>query len=196
MRRSLVWMVALPLTIGGCLAAHALAYRLVASHAHERSRLLALTGHGYLGYAPLVLGVLAGVLAVALAGVVVGAARGSSRPRLSAPSFFTLPLVGFAVQEHAERFVHSGHLSAAIVLEPAVLVGIGLQVPIAFVVFLVARALLAVAEVAGRALAVGIDARRPVSASRRVRPGVTDLVRIPVLALGYPGRGPPGSLLS
>ena len=191
MRRPVVWMVVLPLTAGGCLAAHALAYRLAAPHAHDRDNLLALTGHGYLGYAPLVLGVLVGVLIVALVTVVAEAARGSSRPRLSASLFFILPLLGFVVQEHAERFVHDGSLSPATVLERAFLVGIVLQVPIALAAFLVARALLAVAEVVGKALAVASDPRPLVAASRRVSPGAADLARIPVLALGYPERGPP-----
>jgi hypothetical protein len=191
MRRALVWMLVLPLTAGGCLAAHALAYRLVAPHAHERDNLLALTGHGYLGYAPLVLGVLVAVLAVALAIVVVAAARGTSCRRLPTSSFLMLPLVGFVVQEHAERFVHDGSLSAATVLEPVLLVGILLQVPFALAAFLVARALLAVAEVVGRALAGARVLRPLVPAVRHVFPAAADLVRIPVLALGYPQRGPP-----
>jgi hypothetical protein len=190
MRRPIVWMVVLPLTAGGGLAAHALAYRLVAARAHERDSLLALTGHGYLGYAPLVLGVMVAVLVVALGTVVAEVAGGSSRPRLSASSFFLLPLLGFVVQEHAERYVHVGNLSPATVLEPVFLVGIALQVPFALAAFLLARALLAVAEVVGNALAVGPTPRALVPALRRMSPGA-DLPRIPVLALGYPERGPP-----
>ena len=193
MRRALVWTVVLPLTAGGCLAAHALAYRLVAPHAHERDNLLALTGHGYLGYAPLMLGVLVAVLVVALGVVVGGVAHGSVCPRLSPSSFLALPLLGFVVQEHAERFVHDGTLSAATMLEPAFLVGVLLQVPFALVVFLVARALLAAAEVVGKALAAPPCLRPLLPAVRRELPGAADLARIPVLALGYPGRGPPSA---
>jgi hypothetical protein len=184
-------MVVLPLTAGGCVAAHALAYRLVAGPAHERANLLALTGHGYLGYVPLVLGVLVAVLVVALGIAVAEAARGSSCPRPSPRAFFMLPLVGFVVQEHAERFVHDGGLSAATLLEPALAVGILLQLPFALAVFLVARALLAVAEVVGKALAAAPALRPLGSAARHVSPGTADLARIPVLALGYPERGPP-----
>ena len=191
MRRPLVWMVVLPLTAGGCLAAHTLAYRLVAANPHRRDNLLALTGHGYLGYAPLVLGVLVAVLVVALGTVVAEVARGSSRARLSPSSFFVLPLLGFVVQEHAERYVHMGSLSPATVLEPAFLVGIVLQVPFALAAFVLARALLAGAEVVGRALAVEPAPRPGVPALRRMTPGAVDLTRIAVLALGYPGRGPP-----
>jgi hypothetical protein len=191
MRRALVWMVVLPLTAGGCLAAHALAYRSVASNAHERENLLALTGHGYLGYAPLALGVLVAVLVVALGLVAAGAARGSPGPRPSAWPFFILPLLGFVVQENAERFVHDGSLSAATMLEPALFVGVILQVPFALAAFLVARALLAVAEVMGRSLAV-VPNRCPLApVVPHVLPGAADLARIPVLALGYPERGPP-----
>ena len=196
MRRPVVWMVVLPLTAGGCLAAHALAYRLVAAQAHPRSSLLALTGHGYLGYAPLVLGVLVAVLVVALGTVVAEVARGSSRPRLSASSFFMLPLLGFVVQEHVERYVHAGYLSPATVLEPAFLVGVVLQVPFALAAFLLARALLAVAEVVGKALAVRPRPRPVAQALHRLSPGAPDLARIAVLALGYPERGPPSCSLS
>jgi hypothetical protein len=190
MRRPIVWMVVLPLTAGGCLAAHGLAYRLVAAQPHKRDSLLALTGHGYLGYAPLVLGVMVAVLVVALGTVVAEVARGSSRPPVSPSAFFMLPLLGFVVQEHAERYVHAGYLSSATVLDPAFLVGVVLQVPFALAAYLLARALLAVAEVVGKALAVG-SKPRPLPVIRNVSPGAADLVRIPVLALGYPGRGPP-----
>jgi hypothetical protein len=191
MRRLVVGMVVLPVTAGGSLAAHALAYRLVAPEAHERENLLTLTGHGYLSYAPLVLAVLAGLLVVALGTVVTATARGRARPRLSASPFFVLPLLGFAAQEHAERFVHDGSLSPATFVEPPFLVGLVLQVPFAFAVFLLARTLLAVAEVVGSALGVRSAARRLLPERRYVSSGATDLARIPVLALGYPERGPP-----
>lgn len=184
-------MVLLPLTAGGSLAAHALAYRLVAPHAHERANLLALTGHGYLGYAPLVVGLMVAVLLIGLGTVVADAARGSPRPRLSALSFLMLPLLGFVVQEHAERFVHDSHLALGTMLEPVFLVGLALQVPFALAVFLLGRALLAVAEVVGKALGSVSSPRLLVTALHRLSPGGADLARIPVLALGYPERGPP-----
>jgi hypothetical protein len=191
MRRLIVWTVVLPLTALGCLAAHAVAYRLAAQHAHERDNLLALTGHGYLGYVPLVLGVMAGVLLVALGLVVAATARGSSCPRMSPSSFFVLPLLGFVVQEHAERFVHDGALSQATMLEPVFLLGVVLQVPFALAAFLVARVVLAVAELVGKAFAEGSVSCPPLPAPRQAPRAAADLARIPVLALGYPERGPP-----
>jgi hypothetical protein len=191
MRRGVVWMVLLPLTAGGSLAAHALAYRLVAQHAHERENLLALTGHGYLGYAPLVLGVMGAVLLIALGTVVAQAASGSPHPRLSALPFLMFPLLGFVVQEHAERFVHDGNLEAATMVEPTFLVGLALQVPFALAVFVIGRTLLVVAEAVGKAFGLGRSPRPLLAALRRLSPAAADLARIPVLALGYPERGPP-----
>jgi hypothetical protein len=47
-----VWLVSLPLAAGGWLAAHWLAYALVASQGGHHGRALSDAGHGYLGAAP------------------------------------------------------------------------------------------------------------------------------------------------
>ena len=51
-RRTLPWLLALPLMAAGSLLAHSLAYALVEPGAAERARLLRSTGHGYLAAAP------------------------------------------------------------------------------------------------------------------------------------------------
>ncbi len=56
-RRSVVWLLTLPLAIVGSQLAHTLAYRLVTPTEAERAHELAATGHAYLAYAPAVLAV-------------------------------------------------------------------------------------------------------------------------------------------
>ena len=53
------------LMFAGLLAAHSLGYRLAITDSHARADALAHSGHGYLVYAPLALGVCLGVLLVA-----------------------------------------------------------------------------------------------------------------------------------
>ena len=66
MRRSLAWLVAVPLMLAGSEAAHALAYRLAYPELHVRVHVLLVTGHGYLRWLPLVLGIAGAVVALSL----------------------------------------------------------------------------------------------------------------------------------
>ena len=70
MRRSLAWLVAVPLMLAGSQTAHVLAYRWVYPDAGVRLDALVRTGHGYLSLLPAALAV-AG--AVALLSLVVTA---------------------------------------------------------------------------------------------------------------------------
>jgi hypothetical protein len=122
------WLVSIPFMAAGCLAAHSLAYHLV-SAPKER--------HGYLAFAPLVLGLL-GALAI------VGAVR---RGRARSPyAFAVLPPLAFVVQEHAERL-------ELVATEPAFLVGLALQLPFALAALVAAGAFLAVADLVLEAVA-------------------------------------------
>ena len=78
MRRSLAWLVAVPLMLVGSEAAHALAYRYAYPELHVRMQVLIVTGHGYLRWLPLVLGAAAAVVALSLLDSVKG--RWSVRP--------------------------------------------------------------------------------------------------------------------
>jgi hypothetical protein len=60
--------------------------------------------------------------------------------------FALAPPVGFALQEHVEHALHDNAFSAGLALEPAFLVGLGLQLPFAIVALLAARTLLAAAS--------------------------------------------------
>ena len=158
------WLVSLPFMVAGCLAAHSLAYHLVAAR-EER--------HGYLAFAPLFLGLL-GALAL------VGLFR---RGRAVSPlACALLPPLAFVVQEHVERL-------ELVVTEPAFAVGLVLQLPFALAALVAARAFVGVADLVLQALA----GRRPV-ARRRSTPAfvpASDLLRPPLLTGPSSPRAPP-----
>jgi hypothetical protein len=124
LRRTLVWVLVVPLAAAGLLATHALAYELTGTSA---GRL-----HGYLAHAPQVVGVLATLSLVGLA------FQQRSVGRLSAWSYALLAPFGFACQEHLERLVHTGELPW-LLTSPAFLLGLAMQVPLALACVLVAR---------------------------------------------------------
>ena len=76
MRRSLAWLVAVPLTLAGSQVAHMLAYRIVYPQASVRLQVLFETGHSYMSALPLVLGVAGSIVALSLAASILDAARG------------------------------------------------------------------------------------------------------------------------
>jgi hypothetical protein len=190
-RRRIAWLLSLALMAVGGLLAHLLAYRFVAPHPHARGRMMESTGHAYLDHLPFCLAVCGAVMGFALLACIVGRLRGG-RP-LHAPIwlFALVPLVGFTVQEHLERLLHSGTLPYLAVLEPTFAVGMLLQLPFALAAFLAARALLALAVALIETLGAGPRARLlsldvpTVPVAERARP------RSSVLALGYGQRAPP-----
>lgn len=190
MRRRLTWLVTVPLVLVSSQAAHWLAYRLVAGDAYERGHLLEGSGHGYLAFAPTILGGLLALALGALALRALDARRGLVPSRLSALPFGLLPFAAFAIQEHLERLLHDGAFPVAAALEPTFLVGFLLQVPFGMLAYLLARLLLRAADAVGRAFA----GERPIFAL----PGILlptalaiDRPRVRPLALGYAERGPP-----
>ena len=116
------------------MAGHAAAYAVVGT-----SRRDALV-HGYLSYAPQFVAVCLACVATALALRVGGRLQG----RPSAWPFALVPPAAFAAQELIERL--AAGLPAQAVLEPAVVIGLVAQLPIALLGFLVARALLRAAD--------------------------------------------------
>jgi hypothetical protein len=172
-RRALTWVIVPPLIAAGVLVAHWAAYQLVPTP---------LGGvHDYLAHAPQVL-MIAGVLGLLALGGATRVARPGPAP------FVTLGTLTFCLQEHLERLAHTGHLPF-LLTTPVFLVGVALQLPVALLVWLVARWVLAVP-----------GSYRP----RRPRPAWT---LAPVVALRparvavrcaapgpRPGRGPPSGL--
>ena len=118
----LLWTLTVPLATASVLGGHTLAY--------------AVTGvdpgplHGYLNHAPQVLVIL----------LVVAFLVGATGRRVE-PTFNVLPLLApavFAVQEHLERYAHSGHFPM-LLADRTFLVGLALQVPLALLVARLSR---------------------------------------------------------
>jgi apolipoprotein N-acyltransferase len=191
-RRRLAGLVSLALMVGGGLAAHELAYRIVASRTHPTHHgAPAASVHGYLGYLPMCLALCGAVVAVGLAALVLTRLRsyGSVTPPLWL--FGIVPPFGFAVQEHLERLVATGSFPFAAALEATFVVGVLLQLPFAVAAYLAARALIALAvAVAERCRGA---ARRSRRAPRLVLPRAMWLPgpAACALALGHGERAPP-----
>lgn len=170
MRRLLAWLLTLPLTAAGVLCAHTLAYAALGASGGGM--------HAYLAHVPQLVAVLATVSLAALA----RETRASAGP---AWPFAAFALLAFAVQEHAERLLHTGELPW-LLTSPLFLVGLGLQLPFALAAWLLARWLLRS------------------RGGRRALPPALPLLLSPVVAAGAvlapqpaairpAGRGPPRS---
>lgn len=183
-RARLLVLVSAPLAACGALLAHSLAYRIVAPDGHERSRLLAQTGHGYLTYAHTFVGACVGLVLVGAVLRAGGAFAG--RPR--AWPFAALTPLGFLVQEHLERAL-GGHGALTTILEPAFLFGLLLQLPLALAAWLLARALLACADALSAPATRGVLlAAAPPAVEAPSAPAPP---RLAALASGHAGRAPP-----
>jgi hypothetical protein len=192
MRRSFAWLVALPLMLAGSQAGHVLAYRWVYPEAGVRLSALVRSGHGYTSLLPFALGVAAAVVALSLGASAADAARGRSPRALPAWAFALLPLVGFAVQEHLERWLYSGVVPWHEWAAPTFLPGLALQLPFAALAYLAARLLLRTAERVGRALAPAAPPRaRPLPAPVAAPATALLPARPPLIARGLAKRGPP-----
>jgi hypothetical protein len=189
-RVSPAWLIGLPLTVLAWLAAHQAAYDLAFRGSHAREHALVASGHGYLRLAPLLVAI---CLTAVAAGFLVRLIGRGSRRGAPAWVFGALPLLGFAVQEHVERWLSSGELSLGRELGPAFLIGLALQLPFALVAAVLARALLSVADEVSGALAA--------SSAPRLRPAP---IRVPsgfvappvrsLLGTSRAGRAPPSAV--
>ena len=190
-RRALLWLASVPLMVAGSFSAHELSYWLIAPDPLVRAHMLEASGHGYLARAPLVLGVLGALLVAALVLRVAGSRRGAAATAVARWPFFLLPLVGFSLQEHLERFLHLGELPTAAAIEPTFLVGLALQLPFALAALVLARLLLRAADRVGNALRARHSQpyARPLQHAIRPCSAVLPLQR--VAGLGYTERGPP-----
>jgi hypothetical protein len=188
MRRSLAWLVAVPLMLAGSQAAHVLAYRWAYPDAPVRLRALFATGHGYTSKLPLALGIAAAVAVVSLVLSAFDAARGRRARPLPAFAFALLPPLAFVVQELLERSLHDGTFAWQMALAPTLRLGLLLQVPFALAAYVTARFLLHAAERVGLAFAP-----KPKLAPRAVAlvPAAVPAPSVRLLARRLSGRGPP-----
>ena len=193
MRRLLALVLSLPVIVAGGLGAHWLAYLLAAPDAGVRRTLLLATGHAYQTRLPVVLGAVGGISLLLV--VALLARRGTlvARLRLSPTAFVLLPLVGFALQELAER-VRVGYPTPWHVwLEPTFWRGALLQVPFGLVALLIATVLLRVAAVVERRIARRARAQASVVAAGRARSSAVPSRRVERVRMGdaLRFRGPP-----
>lgn len=114
------------LAFAGTLAAHSIAYWLVAPDAHHHATLLLDTGHGYWG---LVTPFAMGLAAAGIAGALVSGTGSTVRFMAIARRAVTLQAGAFLAMETIERASVGGPL--LVVQEPVVLVGLAVQVVIA-----------------------------------------------------------------
>jgi hypothetical protein len=190
-RRALTWLVTLPVIVVGSEVAHGLAYWWAYPETDLRAAMLARSGHGYLAWAPVVIGLLAAIELVALGADVAGRVRKRPSRQLPAWAFFVIPIVGFTLQEHLERLIGMGVFPWWAALEPSFWRGLVLQVPLGLAAYLIARLLSGAASVVAAAVTRG---RAPISlrplATRRL-PVAVLLPRLAPLAGAAAGRAPP-----
>jgi hypothetical protein len=117
------------LAFAGTLAAHSIAYWLVAPNPHHHASLLLSTGHGYWRVVtPIAMG-----LAVAgIAGALISRSGGAARFGDVAGRAVAVQLVAFIVMETIERATVGESL--AVLEEPVVLVGLAVQTFIALAI--------------------------------------------------------------
>jgi hypothetical protein len=126
----------------GAVGAHVLAYLVVSPQQEHREELLAETGHAW--FEPKLLVALG--LAFALVGFgarVVAGRRPPGQGAAPAWLFAALPPAAFLLQEQLERLLVGG---APAFLEPALWVGLLLQLPFALAALVTARVLIACAD--------------------------------------------------
>ena len=186
-------MAAGALLAAGTQLAHALGYFVVAPDADARARLLTETGHDYLAYAPLFVAIcfaIAGGAAVART-VAAYRERGGGSTTLVLLAAAGLPPAVFLVQEHLERAVDGAAASPGLLLEPAVLIGLLLQLPVALVALLVTLILLAGAVWLQRAVAAAIGQRLPGLVLQLSADAIGIAAPAGAVVLRPPQRGPP-----
>jgi hypothetical protein len=192
MRRSLAWLVSVPLILAGSQVAHVLAYRWVYPDAHVRVQALVRTGHGYMSLLPFALAVAGAITALSLAVGVLDSARGRTSRPLPAWAFALLPLAAFALQEHLELWLYSGVVPWREYAAPTFLPGLALQLPFGAAAYLVARHLFRAVDRLGRALRTSAPPRDKLAPLPVAQPApAPDRPRATLIARSLAKRGPP-----
>lgn len=190
MNGRLSWVLTAPLLVLSLLAGHSLGYRWAVADPHSRAHLLQDSGHGYFAYAPLLIAVGLTLIAAALAARIRAAARGDRMGGSPPWLFALLPPIAFVVQELVERLLHSGQVHVGTLTEPAVLIGLVLQLPLAVIALGLAWLLAQAADQLGYTLAE--RPRNRLAGMALSRPADDPL--LPAFAVstqGWSQRGPP-----
>jgi hypothetical protein len=191
MRRHLAWPLALPIAVIGGLAAHSVGYRVAVPDPRLREEVLASSGHGYLDYAPLAVGLCTAVVLLAFAAGVLRSFFGRGGRGVQIKLLAGLPPLAFVTQEILERLVHDGHVQPSLLWSAPFVVGLAAQLPFALLAAAIAYALGGAAERLGRAIRAAGRPRLTLAFLHASFLVAADLAPRPVLARGYAGRGPP-----
>jgi len=140
---------------------------------------------------PLVFAACAAIELIAFVTAVVGSLRRRAAPPVPAWAFGLLPPLGFAVQEFLERWLSGALFPWWMVLQPTFRIGLLLQLPFGLVAYVAARLLLRVADDVGSMLRRLVERTPLPGISSNWVPFELHPVRVPVLADGHAGRGPP-----
>ena len=169
-----------------------LVHRIQEPDARARAELLAHTGHGYMGYLQDVVGLCVMLVGAALISRVVAGFR--NRPLRALPCWWWagLPALAFLLQEWFGELVHHGAVEWSPLLEPVLVLGVGLELVSGAICVLLVRKLLVAAHTVGRALANAVE-RRPRLAALAVELCTPQFARPRLLALarGAGERAPP-----
>jgi hypothetical protein len=186
-RRALAWAVAVPSMAAGVFGAHWFTLLFGAAGVEKADGGHERVSTGAAGHLTLLVGFTAALVVVVL-GLRLLARRGSGP---SAGLFLALPPLAFVFTELAERAFGVESIPFQAALEPRLMWGLALQVPFGLVAYAVARLALRAIERVVSLLRRRRPRRPP---GRGEAPAWTSVLvpRVPVLALGYPQRGPPG----
>lgn len=141
MRKHAVWLVTLPVALVGIEAAHALAN---AAFGAPGSEVLESAESGA-GLIPLLAALALAAVLCGLVGRVAGLWWTPRRSRAVLLPFVLLPPLGFVLLELGEALAHSP-IEWEELVGPTFLVGLALQLPVALVGYLLARALLRLSD--------------------------------------------------
>jgi hypothetical protein len=191
MRTARTWLLSIPLVAAGSLAAHSLAYRLAVPDNHARELAYRHSGHAYLKVAPYVSALCVALVLAALLAHALRRSAARTEGRVALWPFLVLPLLFFALQEHAERLVGTGSFPFAAMLEAPCLLGVALQIPLGVLAYVVARLLLRLSDELGRLISrLRAPRLRPARLVGRP-PGRIPPARVSILSLNRAGRAPP-----
>jgi hypothetical protein len=190
MRRRALWFLTLP----ALLVAETACHQLVAGvfdGGNARHRVLAHAVADYFELAVVALAVVGLLAAATLGRRALGSFRAEGPQPLPSWWLAVLPAIAFLAQENIEHLLQDQRLAWTTGLEPAVLIGIALELPCGLLAIWLVRTLLRAAEQLGWALAR--RAARPARPEHRVRlrPPAFAPLRLPVLASRQAGRAPP-----
>ena len=190
-RPRIAWLACLALMAFGSVFAHALAYKFAAPAHGSHAGMNHPHQTGVFPHVELCLAVCGAAALLILAASLFGRFRASRA--LVAPLwvFALVPPAGFVVQEHLEHALQTGALPLTAFAEPTFALGLVLQAPFALAAFVLARALLALAQALVERLRAG-PALRLVATEPTLLPALpAGVPRFSALASGHGQRAPP-----